>query len=239
LPRRTSHHQLSRIVPLTLSVALLACNAPASTDPTQDTAGEVDPTDLTGAANTQDTAFVLQIQPIQVSRDDGSSPANPERRLFEDIMDKVFLQADLDIEYLPWVEWSSTRAWDAPLVQGDIDWAEANAPVHEDATVANMVFINTIDAPNQTGGLSRTPGRVMFIADWGLDATLHLLPHELGHNLGLDHTTLGADEDAMNLMSADLPGDISDIFPDGGGYLHLTQDQLDQISQSTLVKPRQ
>ena len=122
------------------------------------------------------------------------------------------------------------------MLSDSIDWAAENAPLHEEPSVTNMIFIDTINGPNQTGGLSLTPGRVMFISTWALDATLHVLPHELGHNLGLGHGDYGASDDPKNLMSAAIPSnDIADIYPDGQGYLHLTNEQIDRAWSSPLV----
>ena len=60
--------------------------------------------------------------------------------------------------------------------------------------------------------------------------------HEIGHNLGLDHTSNGA---VLNLMTDGAlrfaPSSINDITPDGANMDQLTPDQIATALASPLV----
>lgn len=184
------------------------------------------------------TTHYVQIQPWQVANDDGSSPAYPSCDLHEDIVDKVFAQAGVDVEFLPWRAWNSTAAGVNAAQNGCLNWVADDGRQHDDtAGVLNLYLIHELN-PGRVGGIGEEPGNAFFVCEACFAASLHVLAHEMGHNLGLGHDNLGAGADDHNLMSADLPSnDLGDVFPDGAGYLHLTAEQIDRLRNHPAVKP--
>jgi hypothetical protein len=189
----------------------------------------------------------VRIQPIQVCSDDGLDRANTNLVLFREETAKIWAQAGLNIEFLPWLEFRSSlfltieAAVGYPnsfmKLAGDPGHAQ-----HPDPTVINLWFVKSISGGPYFGLSQQTiPNGAdrngIAIANLSFPERRDVIAHELGHNLGLNHTTFGASGET-NLMSVSrqVPATASDIFPDGAGLDHLNASQIAQ-ARSTSFTP--
>lgn len=195
--------------------------------------------------------LALEIQPIQVCDDGGMVCAQVE--LFETIADKIWDQADIEITFLP-----PNQLNDSTYLTTDDDeffdlsftGSAGSFGRHPDSTRTsgpiNLWFVDVIQSSN--GLLQFGNAWVGFngvlISDDILDfnngiGRLDVIAHEIGHNLGLRHSTFGAG-DANNLMSSGgvrtVPESIDDIFPDGDRLSQLTPEQIAKVRESDFLK---
>jgi Metallo-peptidase family M12B Reprolysin-like/PEP-CTERM motif len=187
----------------------------------------------------------VTIQPIRVCDDAGGNCGNPLQRLFEPEGDKIWAQAGIDLVFFGFTEFHGTtfRSLDlasefTSLVLGAGHGQDPNP------SVINMWFVESI--PDCGGAAAFGCGFVsangiaiadsVFTFNGGI-GRLDTIAHELGHNLGLGHTDLGAGG-PENLMTSGIrlvPASLADIFPDGAQLDQLTGAQIDQARRSTLV----
>ena len=194
---------------------------------------------------------VIRIQPIQVCSDDETICANPGQILFGGETKKIWAQAGINVEFLPWHRFRGTSWLD--LTVGTFDnfniFNLAGTLGHgqnADPKVINLWFVRSIGGGGYYGhSLQNGNGIAMadnvFAANSGVDR-LDVIAHEMGHNLGLDHTTFGAGG-ATNVMSASrqVPAAQTDIFPDGQLLDQLTAAQVGPAHSSQfagLLPPR-
>lgn len=194
--------------------------------------------------------LVLEVQPIQVCDDDGIVCAQVE--FFELITDKIWSQADIDVAFLPTNQLNDSDY----LITDDnefFDLSFTGEPSdfgrHPDSTDTsgpiNLWFVDEIET---------SEGFIQYGNAWiGLNGVLisddifdfndgigrvDVIAHELGHNLGLRHSTFGAGT-PENLMSSGsirtIPESIDDIFPDGEGLSQLTSEQIEVARNSSFV----
>ncbi|WP_163660261.1 zinc-dependent metalloprotease family protein [Adonisia turfae] len=194
--------------------------------------------------------LVLEVQPIQVCDDDGIVCAQVE--LFEAIADKIWGQAGIDIAFLPLNQLNDSTYLttdEDEFIDLSFSGDAGDFGRHPDSTRTdgpiNLWFVDVIET---------TTGLVQFGNAWiGLNGVLvsddildfnngagriDVIAHELGHNLGLRHSTFGAGE-ADNVMSSGavrtVPESIDDIFPDGDRLSRLTPEQIERARESDFL----
>ena len=194
--------------------------------------------------------LVLQVQPIQVCDDDGIVCAQVE--FFEAVADKIWSQANIDIEFLPLNQLNDTTYLttdtdefsDMSFSGDDGDFGRHPDSSRTDGPL-NLWFVDVIQTSagliqfgNAWIGLNG-----MLVSDDILDfnngaGRIDVIAHELGHNLGLRHSTFGAGP-ANNLMSSGarrtIPSSIDNIFPDGDRLSQLTPEQIDRARSSSFL----
>lgn len=180
------------------------------------------------------------IQPIQVCNNDGTNCSNSALQLFEPVGDKIWDQAGIDLNFLPFQTQNSTAL---NTLNFDTEFGGAAA-----GTTIRMLFVDSItdcDGPG-TGifGCGFIDANGVAIADNVFSfnsgiGRLDTIAHELGHNLSLGHTTFGAGG-TLNLMtsgaSRTIPSSINDVFPDGAMTDQLTQAQIDEARASAFAQ---
>ncbi|WP_152532234.1 hypothetical protein [Leptolyngbya sp. Heron Island J] len=225
-----------------ITVMVAACGGNAASD---DSSSPATPVSLR-----QSDMLVLEVQPIQVCDDTGFICAQVE--FFEAITDKIWSQANIDVEFLP-----LNQLNDSTYLTTDedefLDLSFSGNPGDfgrhpdstEDSGPINLWFVDVIET---TTGLIQYGNawiglNGILISDDILDfnnglGRIDVIAHELGHNLGLRHSTFGAGP-AENLMSSGLdrtvPESIDDIFPDGDGLSTLTSEQIEVARTSRFL----
>jgi len=175
------------------------------------------------------------VQLIQAREDNGTGAAtvlgNAAQRLsIEMALDQIWAQAGINVTLLATVTpYNSSFALDANNSGGTRPTSDLNtifvqastAGVLNTGNVINTIFVDhvpgfTVLSENSAAGLASLPGnRInMFTGDNllgfqnGLDVIASVFAHEIGHNLGLNHTGNGT----ANLMS---PGGTSEQLSAG------------------------
>ncbi|MEM1252384.1 MAG: zinc-dependent metalloprotease family protein [Cyanobacteria bacterium P01_H01_bin.21] len=193
--------------------------------------------------------LVLQVQPIQVCDDAGIVCAQVE--FFETIADKIWDQANIDIAFLPlnqlndstYLTTDADEFSDMSFSGDDGDFGRHPDSSRTEGPI-NLWFVDVIETSTgliQFGNAWIGLNGVLIsddILDFNGTERIDVIAHELGHNLGLRHTTFGAGP-ANNLMSSGgrrtVPDSIDDIFPDGERLSRLTSAQINRARDSDFL----
>ena len=189
----------------------------------------------------------VTVQPIIVSDDDGSNQANyfgtaGEQQNIFDLVDTIWAQAGIDIEFLAPDFWNSSFANEGvttPRPQSDLGTIRNDATsaglTNANPSVLNMFMVNVVPgfsplSANQAAGLATLGGN--GIAQYvgtnllgflgGREVIASVVAHEIGHNLGLAHNSI-----AENLMAT---GNIT-----AGERLNATQ--IANVLNSQFITP--
>lgn len=181
----------------------------------------------------------IDIQPIQVCNDGGLDCANSSMELFENIGDKIWSQADIDLNFMSWLTVDDSNI----LNSANHSSYSANAS----PSIVNIWFIEDLASCGGGGSVLTLFGcgggnkisvtDLVFSFNGGI-GRLDTISHEIGHVLGLGHNDFGAGS-GNNLMtsgsSRTVPSSINDISPDGAMLSVLTDEQIEQARSSDVL----
>jgi hypothetical protein len=199
----------------------------------------------------------LSIQPIQVCDDRGNNCAG--LNMFADITAKILEQAKIKVSFLPTNRLNASRFlsindsdnrsssdyefYELTRTGGKGAFGRHPASTQTSGPV-NVWFVDNIESTNgfTQYGLAWVDANGVIISsdvrDFGSNGRTDTVAHEIGHNLGLRHGTLGAGG-ANNLLTdgdrRNIPSSLNDVGEDGAGLSLLTDAQIAEIKKSAFI----
>ena len=199
---------------------------------------------LTLILATTSTLFAgsINVLPVKVCDDDGANCANNAGELYLTYTNKIWAQANLTINFLPFATINKTSYQTFTSIPDETTFFNdtANNGISGTATTITMWFVKTLTG-GDWGTVDAIGGRKVMIADNVFTANRYdTIAHELGHNLGLTHADVGATT-ADYLMAPGgtrtIPTQLTDVNPDGAKLDKLTAAQITTANSSTYVVP--
>ena len=185
----------------------------------------------------------VQVQLIETALDDGARTATlfgnaTQQAKIESLIDSVWAQAGIDIEFLPNViRYNDTFAYEGysgTRPSSDLDQIVDNAAaeggiLNSDPTILNMFFVRIaagfgFTSENNANGMANIGdnGITQFVGENllgfqnGRDVIASIVAHEIGHNLGLKHPGSG----------------LPNLMDPSGTSEQLSSDQIEAIFQT-------
>ncbi len=192
---------------------------------------------------------VVFVQPIIVSDDDGSNQSEffgnaAQEAAIKERIDEIYAQAMVDIEFLPvrFIENTFINSGNGAGVRPGsdlgtiINLGDNQGVGNTDPLVIDLYFVQRVPGFPVTGqfaanglafvgapGSAMHTGESLLTTQGGRDVVASVAAHEIGHNLGLNHTTI-----PRNLMLSGVDAEDGD---------ELNEEQIEQVIASNLSQP--
>lgn len=184
-------------------------------------------TAIAALATPAQAAFQIDILPVKICDDAGANCANDSGELFLEATNKIWAQAGISFNYLPFTTTNSS-AFQSLDSQDEVAALFAAAPgAATNPLTITMWFVGQhFDAygeVNDVGGNMIVIDQVVFS-----EVRLDTIAHEVGHLLGLTHDDPGVGVNFLMRSGGDrlTPSVLGDITPDGAGLDLLTAGQI-------------
>jgi hypothetical protein len=181
--------------------------------------------------------LVATINPIIVCDDAGNNCANESNELFELAGDKIWSQAGIDLNFLPFSFFFES---DYLNIEDDGELTFENLTdiaghgQSADLTVINLWFVNDVEGAYGIGWLGGSGIAISDSIFSGL-GRIDTIAHEIGHNLGLPHND-GSPSYLMASGGVRIPAqDLANIWPDGADRDFLNTGEISLARASFLL----
>ncbi len=181
----------------------------------------------------------LNVQPVQICDSTGVNCADPAQQLFSDFTNKIWAQANITVNFLPWDVVDSTSDYSGT---GFTDPFKTDPhSLAPNSSIDYLYFAPEAVVDSGFGSSVLGEGYVGFGLALVSDAILGLnggnvfpdvIAHELGHDLGLQHIV--GDQYLMNAFDANANETLSDVYPTGNND-QITSDEVAAARQSSLL----
>ena len=175
---------------------------------------------------------------VNVYQINGASLGPVGNSYFETEVDLIWAQAGIDVNFI-FGGAITNAAWD-DVSGNEFDTVTGSQGHFQSSTVLDMFLTHTVEGRTAYGvGWLGVGGIVIGMDDvMGFNSPLgriDTIAHEIGHNLGLDHTT-----NPYELMASggirNVPLTSANINPNGLDYDQLSQAQINSTRMSTLLR---